>query len=102
MQQVNVTPMSMHVPREPEVIFKERPERERGPEPVDKPIIARQIYLKKLDFDNYGYTVGCARCTYDRDYGHGRTSRPHTQACKDRIVEELQKDTGGSSAHRGC
>ena len=47
LEKLTVTPKSLHVPREPEVIFKERPRKPEDEQPtVPKPIVARGIYVR--------------------------------------------------------
>ena len=47
---IRSTPLSMHQPREPEVVFKEKANVEQS-EFVDKLQLARQVYLKAADFE---------------------------------------------------
>ena len=62
----------------------------------EKKYVARQIYLKKKDFEDFGWTRGCARCFRIRMCGKAtRESRPHSQQCRDRITNELAKAAAG-------
>ena len=92
---VKLTPMSMHQPREPEVIFKEKVDKEQQ-EFVDKPMVSRQVYLKPVDFEEHGLTRGCPKCDHFRWHDTWGT-RPHSNACRDRLVAELSKTAAGHS-----
>ena len=54
LQALNITPKSLHVPKELEVVFKDKPAQEAPLEP--KPIVARQVYIKQADIDRFGFT----------------------------------------------
>ena len=90
---VSRTPIDMHQPREQEVVFKDKVEATKH-EFVDKPLLARQVYLRPSDFDEFGFTRGCARCDRFRRDGEWGT-RPHSQACRERISEALAKTEQG-------
>ena len=96
LQKITVTPKSLHVPKEPEVVFKEP-----APQPVDparpKQIVARQVYIKRADIEKNGFTRGCPRCDHDSAYGFGRTSRPHSNVCRQRLMTELAKTPEGQA-----
>ena len=51
---------------------------------------ARRVYLKAEDFELHGYTEGCDGCS--RLKTGGMDARPHTETCRTRIEEELEKD----------
>ena len=53
---------------------------------------ARRVYLKAEDFELHGYTEGCEGCS--RLKTGGMEARPHTETCRARIEEELEKDGG--------
>ena len=93
---IKATPWTMHVPSDPEVVFKEKKDSVEQPTP-DRVIVARQPYLKASDFAQWGLTRGCPKCDHEIEYGPGRTSRPHSQACKNRIVSELAKTAEGQA-----
>ena len=67
------------------------------PDPLqpDRVFVARQVYFKRGDFEEHGFTEGCARCFHDRTHGFGRTSRPHSKAFRDRLMGELAKTEDG-------
>ena len=90
---VNVTPLDMHRPREPEVVFKEKAEVEQQ-QFGEKTQLARQVYLRPADFDAHGFTRGCPRCDHYRRSNVWGT-RPHSSACRARITEELSKTVAG-------
>ena len=52
------TPYSLHVPKEPEVIFREVAEAQ---DPLLNPKVARarQVYIKPSDIEKYARTRGC-------------------------------------------
>ena len=94
-QKVNATPQSLHEPREPEVIFREPVP--RAEDPPAKQAVARQVYISKRDLELHGYTQGCPRCDHARDYGYGRTSRPHSLVCRSRLMTEIAKTAEGQN-----
>ncbi len=49
--------------------------------------------ISKRILDKYGYTEGCERCTHKR--AGLQEQRPHTEASRDRIWEEMEKDEEG-------
>ena len=80
------------------MIFKERPREPKDEQPtVPKPIVARGIYVRPEDIEQFGYTRGCPRCDHDRTFGPGRTNRAHSQMCRTRITEELSKTPLGQA-----
>ena len=56
---------------------------------------ARRVYIKARDLENHGYTSGCPRCEHEMKYGKGRTTLPHSERCRQRIMEELAKTDEG-------
>eukprot|EP00435_Cladocopium_sp_Y103_P058604 s680_g20.t1 len=54
----------------------------------------RRIYIRKEDVHKHGATEGCPGCQCvleDR-----RTTAPHTEACRARIIEAMEKDEAGA------
>ena len=86
---VRATPLSLHVPKDMEVVFKEKVDIEVAPAEV--PTIARQIYLYPSDFigeNGFGLSRGCPKC--DHYLKHDRWGKSnHSAACRDRIQTEL-------------
>ena len=62
------------------------------PRVLEKETKARDVYLRKSDFEKHGYTTGCPGCLRLRVDG---APKLHTKACKDRIKEELKKTPEG-------
>ena len=91
---ISSTPYSMHEPPEPTVIFKERPAQPEQPR-QERQVVARQVHIKPHDIETHGYTKGCPKCDHERNYGPGRSSRLHSQACRERIMAELAKTPQG-------
>ena len=91
---VRVTPWSLHVPQDAEVVFKEKKQSE-AKNLEDKVIIARNLYVKASDLAEYGLTRGCLKCDHELANGAGRTSQPHSSRCKSRILGELSKTEAG-------
>ena len=60
----------------------------------EKKYVADPIHLKRKDFEDFGWTRGCARCDRMRRFRSWR-SRSHSQQCRDRIINELAKTTVG-------
>ena len=61
---VRVTPWSLHVPKETEVVFKDKKEIEQM-DTQGKLVIARQPYLKAAGYIKYGLTKGCPKCDHE-------------------------------------
>ena len=90
---VRATPHDLHKPREVEVILKDKV----GPEKDNfqvKPHMARQVYIRASDLEEFGMTRGCPKCDYFVKYGTWGT-RPHSNACRARISAELSKTSTG-------
>ena len=91
---VNVIPFNMFKPKDQVVQFREAVEGEQKQGEI-KHAVARQIYLKRADIDAYGQTEGCQRCEADLRYGYGRSTKPHSNACRTRMTENLAKTEAG-------
>ena len=67
------------------------------PSPVEDrvaPPQRRRIYIRREDVHKHGATEGCPGCQCileDR-----RTTVPHTEACRARIIEAMEKDEAGA------
>ena len=64
------------------------------PEERVAPPQRRRIYIRKEDVHKHGATEGCPGCNCvleDR-----RTTVPHTEACRARIIEAMEKDEAGA------
>ena len=93
---VKLTPYNMHVPTEPEVVFREKPN-EGNDVPVDRMQLARQLYLKPDDFlgeQGCGLTRGCPKCDYFLRHQQWGT-KPHSKTCRDRVTNEIAKTAAG-------
>ena len=75
-------------------MFKEKKDVEQQ-DLKDKITVARQVYIKASDLVEFGLTRGCPKCDHEISYGPGRTSKPHSQTCKARIMGELVKTATG-------
>ena len=95
---VKATPLSLRVPKDMEVVFKDKVDIEVAPEQA--PSIARQIYLYPTDFigpNGFGLSRGCPKC--DHYLKHNRWGKSnHSAACRDRIQTELA-GTDRSATH---
>ena len=92
---IRVTPYSQHIPREAEVVFKDAVEKV-DMDLKDKIVLSRQVYLRAGDFEEFGTTRGCPKCdAFRRTQSWSTTGRPHSKACRDRIVDELSKTAAG-------
>ena len=92
MAEIRATPHSLHVPKELEVVFRDKADPDVVP--VDRPNTARQLYLKPRDFDEHGLTRGCPKCDYFLKYGEWGT-KPHSANCRERVIAELAKQPEG-------
>ena len=64
----------------------------QGPvRPAPKEEAGRRMYLRKTDFDQFGFTAGCSACDELRE-GRSRAGILHSDHCRDRITSRL-KDT---------
>ena len=53
------------------------------------------IYLKGADFKALGFSDGCPKCDHARRSGPGRTTAPHSEQCRQRVMIELMKTPEG-------
>ena len=74
----------------PEVEIQRPPADERRP-------IPRRVYIKARDIDKYGATINCKGCVATL---RGQGGVPHTDACRRRLTEEIEKDDGGDRVKR--
>ena len=93
---IAVTPWDLHVPREDEVVFKDKKE-VVDDNLQDKVAVSRQAYIKPSDIEEFGLTRGRPRCDHPISHGPGRTSKPHSQRCGTRIMTELAKTPRGQA-----
>ena len=94
MAEVGIAPWNLHEAKQRAVIFKDQVDRPRD----DVENIARasrRVYIKATDIENYGYTSGCPKCEHAMRYGKGRTTVPHSELCRQRIMTELAKTDAG-------
>ena len=90
---VKCTPWGVQVPREREIIFKEKIDKWEG-KFEEKIIIARQPYIRAADLEEFGMTRGCPKCDHYIKY-QTWGSRPHSSACRMRITNGLSKTVSG-------
>ena len=90
---MSTTPYHLHATPEQVVTLTE------GGDPeqllLDRPGLARRIYLKGADFKAFGFSDGCPKCGHARRYGPGRTTAPHSEQCRQRVMIELMKTPEG-------
>ena len=91
---ISATPFQLHVDQGPDVVFQDKKTVAENVRPQE-PIVARRVYMSKKDFEMFGYTSGCPRCDHELKWGPGRTSRPHSERCRTRIMAELAKTESG-------
>ena len=66
---VRVSLWQIHASLSPEVVFpKDRPDDQRVR--PDAAVVPRYVYIKLSDFEQYGYTAGCARCEHALKHGN--------------------------------
>ena len=94
LESISATPFDQHAAQDPEVAFQERPETS-GDKDVMKKSNARRLYIKGEDLRAFGYTVGCPRCTHERRYGPGLTTKGQSDECRQRITDELSETPEG-------
>jgi hypothetical protein len=85
----------LHKPRDLEIVFKEKADKVDVDDLEDKVALSRQVYIKAQDLIDFGLTRGCPRCDHQLQYGAGRTGKPHSKRCRDRIMGELIKTEAG-------
>ena len=54
----------------------------------------RKLYIRREDVHKHGATEGCPGCTCV--LANRRTTVPHTEACRARIIEAMEKDETGA------
>ena len=63
------------------------------PQITHLPLTPRRRYVARADLRKYGVTIGCLACS---DIAvHGRTSKLHTEDCRNWIGEQVQHDPEG-------
>ena len=95
LQEIDISPYSLHIPKEPGVVFAEKAnvELEHAKQEVLRQV--RRAPIRRADLDAYGFTEGCPRCDHAVRYGYGRTSQGHSESCRTRIYEAmLESDEG--------
>ena len=90
---MSTTPYHLHATPEQVVTLTE------GGDPeqllLDRPGLARRIYLKGADFKAFGFSDGCPKCDVARRDGPGRTTAPHSEQYRQRVMIELMKTPEG-------
>ena len=95
LQALSATPWSVHEPKDPEVVFKDKDDVDQALVRPEAARYARRTYTRQGDIEAFGYTVGCPRCDHERRYGPGRTGKPHSESCRDKFMKELEKTEVG-------
>ncbi len=57
-------------------------------EPAATEVVPKRLYMKKEDFDKFGYTPKCPGCLFLAAWGGGRQG--HSEACRKRIELQLE------------
>ena len=83
---VHLTPWGLHKPRDLEIVFEEKADRVDVDDLEGKVALSRQVYIKAQDLIDFGLTRGCPRCDHQLQFGAGRTGKPHSKRCRDRIM----------------
>ena len=82
---LTAAPFQLHVDEAPGVVSEDKPAAE-----VEKasgePRQARQVHMRPQDFEQFGFTSRCSKCVHEMKYGPGRTTRPHSERCRSRIM----------------
>ena len=85
---INATPWAIHEPSTPGGVFVEKTV--VAPENADTTVKVRKLYILPRDLEMYGYTPGCKKCQSYLGHGSGQASTSHSEACRQRIMLELQ------------
>ena len=91
---VSATPWSLHERRDDAPVFDKKEVAEK-PAAVEQIPGVRDVYIKQADFDHFGYSPNCRKCSSIQLYGNGAGTMPHTPACRARIVNEFMKTPAG-------
>ena len=94
-ESLTITPYDQHVAQDQGVAFQDRPAKATDADQPRPTQHARKLYIKAEDLRVYGYTIGCPRCDHERRYGPGRTTKGHSDACRERVINELLKTPEG-------
>ena len=91
---VKATPWSLH--ERVQRVVLEQPAEEQHDEARQEPTTNfRRLKIVKQDLTDFGYTEGCSQCDHYLRYGLRRPGFTHSEACRQRIMNELGKtDTG--------
>ena len=100
-QKVDVGPQHLRVHEPRAAVFQQPADKElqRG---EDKPQQSRRFYVRQKDLDAYEYSDKCPRCEHALKYGNGRSNRPHSDACRQRIMEKLNETPDGRRIIAKC
>ena len=93
---LKITPWSNFKVDDPEARFREYDRVDKSV-PEDAVAKARRVYIRQKDLEDFGYTDGCKRCDHTIAYGPNKTSVPHTEACRRRLMDEMSKTPAGQA-----
>lgn len=90
---VAATPWSPHASDEPEVIHHQADAAPgaRGGETQDRLAQSRRLYIRQADLDQHGYTKNCQRCQHIIVNGPGAANIQHSEECRTRLTEAINK-----------
>ena len=89
---VTATPWSIHETAQQEGVFAEK---EVKPQQEQADSAPKKLYISQADLDAHGYTPGCKKCASILAYGQGKTTTPHSVACRARIEQQLSESDAG-------
>ena len=61
---------------------------------LDAEVSARKTYVRKVDLERFGYTLGCVGCANLQAHGNTR-NMAHTEVCRARVESKLQDSAEG-------
>ena len=90
MQEVQTSPYALYNPPKPEVFMRDPP-MAKETKIAERGAVARDIMLRRGDFEQFGYTDSCTRCQQAIEKGWSETgiSGPHSNACRVRMKEAI-------------
>ncbi|MBS94029.1 MAG: hypothetical protein CL799_06265 [Chromatiales bacterium] len=97
LKNIVVTPWSLRAANAPEKVDM-GPEVEKHPTPI-KDIIAnpRRLKITMKTLTDHGYTKDCPQCDHIRAFNEAKPGLPHTEACRQRIIESMTATPEGQA-----
>jgi len=96
------TPYTGYEPKEPGVTIREQIEETAQQVRQEQSAKPRSMYVRPSDMADFGHTDGCPKCDHVLRYGpHRAQGKAHSEACRNRMIKELEKTQEGRDRLEG-